>query len=93
MNRAKTNLFVNFALIIQFVLFTCTYLTIYLNPDAVNSFLWSVNHTAGTLIILFLTARILLNRRQILFTARKFYRRIKKVKEGEVIDANYVPLD
>lgn len=93
MNRAKITLLVDFALIIQFALFACTCLIIYINPDAVYSFLWSVNHTAGTLIILFLTARILLNRRQILFTARKFYRRVKKVKEGEVIEANYVPLD
>jgi len=59
----------------------------------VSPFLISVHNLAKDLLLVLITAHIVLNWRWILFTIRKFYRKRKEIKEGEVIEANYMPIE
>jgi uncharacterized membrane protein YbhN (UPF0104 family) len=93
MNRAKLIHFVDLTLLVQFALVVCSGLFIYFNHDAASPLLRLVHNTTEVLTLVLFTAHILLNWRWILFTARKFCRKRKEVKEGEVIEANYIPID
>jgi len=93
MDRVKPIHLVDLALIIQFFLVGGSGLIMYFNHNAAGPLLRSIHDKAGILILVFFAAHIILNWRWILFTARKFYRRGQEVKEGEVIEANYIPID
>jgi Domain of unknown function (DUF4405) len=93
MNRAKLIRLVDLTLLIQFALVGCSGFIMYFNHGAESPLLRLIYDTAGTLIFILFAAHILLNWRWILFTIRKFCRRGKEVKEGEVIEANYIPID
>ena len=92
MNRLKLIHLVYFALIIQFILVGYSDLILYFNHDAAGSLLRLIHDEAIILIIVFFAAHTMLNWNWIVFTARKFYRRGKEVKQGEVIEANYMPI-
>jgi len=91
MNRAKIIRLIDLTLFVLFALIICSGLIIYFNAS--SPFLMSVYDIAVNLTLILLAVNILLNWRWILFIARKFYRRRKAVKEGEVIEANYFPLE
>lgn len=93
MNRAKLIRLVDLTLLVQFALVGCSGLIMFLNRSAESPLLRLIYDTAGTLILFLFAAHVLLNWRWILFTIRKFCRRGKEVKEGEVIEANYIPID
>lgn len=93
MKRAKLILLVDLILLVQFILVGCSGLIIYLNNGAASPLFRLIHDTAGNLTLILFAAHILLNWRWILFTLRKFYGRRKEVKEGEVIEANFMPLD
>ena len=91
MNRAKLIRLIDLTLFVLFALIICSGLTIYFGAE--SPFLILVYDIAITLTLILLAVHILLNWRWILFTVRKFCRRRKAVKEGEVIEANYFPLE
>lgn len=93
MKRAKLIHLVDSTLLVQFALVVCSGLIMYSNHDTASPLLRLVYDKAQVLLLVFFAAHILLNWRWILFTARKFCRRKKEVKEGEVIEANYMPID
>jgi hypothetical protein len=93
MNKKKLTFFVDLALIAQFVLVGYSSFIMYLNHEAASLLLISVHDTAEILFLALIAAHLVLNWRWILFTAKKFCRRRKEVKEGEVIEANYMPID
>lgn len=93
MNKIRLIHFVDLALIVQFFLVGCSGLIMYLNHEAAGSFLRLIHDKAGILMLILFVAHIVLDWRWILFNARKFFGRRKEVKEGEVIDANYIPID
>jgi hypothetical protein len=93
MNRVKLIRFVDLALIVQFVLVGFSGFIMYFNHEATNPLLSSIHDKSGILMLVLFAAHIILDWRLILFTVRKFYRRGKKVKEGEVIEANYIPIE
>jgi hypothetical protein len=93
MNRAKFIRLVDLTLLVQFALVGCSGLIIFLNPGAESPLLRLIYDTAGTLTLVLFAAHVLLNWRWIIFTIRKFCRKGKVVKEGEVIEANYIPID
>lgn len=93
MNKKKLNHFVGLALVTQFVLVGCSSFVICFNHEAVSPFLISVHNMAKDFLLALIAAHIFLNWRWILFTLRKFYQKRKEVKEGEVIEANYMPIE
>jgi len=93
MNRAKLIHLIDLTLLVQFALVGCSGLIMLLNYGAESPLLRLIYDTAGTLTLVLFAAHILLNWRWILFTIRKFCRRGKEVKEGEVIEANYIPIN
>jgi hypothetical protein len=93
MNKKKLTHFVDLAFIIQFVLVGYSSFIMYFNHEAVSPFLISVHNLAKDFLLVLITAHIVLNWRWILFTIRKFYRKRKGIKEGEVIEANYMPIE
>lgn len=93
MKRAKLIHLVDLIFLIQLALVVCSGFIMYSNHDAASSLLRSVHDKAEVLLLVFFSAHILLNWRWILFTTRKYCRRKKEVKEGEVIEANYMSID
>lgn len=93
MNRVKLIRFVDLALIVQFVLVGYSGFIMYFNHEVACPLLRSIHDKAGILMLVLLAAHIVLDWRRLLFTVRKFYRRGSKVKEGEVIEANYIPIE
>jgi hypothetical protein len=93
MNRAKLIHLVDLTLLVQFSLVGCSGLIMYLNHGAASPLMLWIHDTAGILTLVLFAVHILLNWRWILFTAKKFYRKGKEIKEGEVIEANYIPID
>jgi hypothetical protein len=93
MNRKKLIHLVDLVLIVQFFLVGYSGLIMYFNHDAAGPLLRLIYDKAGILMLVFFAVHIVLNWRWILFTARKYYQKGKEVKEGEVIEANYIPVD
>jgi hypothetical protein len=93
MNKKKLTFFVDLALIAQFVLVGYTSFIMYFTHEAASPLLISVHDKAGVLLLALIAAHMVLNWRWILFTVRKFCRRRKEIKKGEVIEANYMPID
>jgi hypothetical protein len=93
MNRQKLINFVDFVLIIQFVLVGGSGFIMYINHGSAVPLLSLIHGKAGILLLVFLAVHIMLNWRWISFTLKKYYQRGKEVKDGEVIEANYIPID
>ncbi len=93
MKRMKLKYLVDLAFFVQFVLVGGSGLIMYFNHHAGGPLLRFIHDKVGILMLVFFVAHIALNWRWIVFTTRKFCRRGKKVKEGEVIEANYIPID
>ena len=93
MNRAKLIYLVDLALFFQFILVGYSGLIMYFNHHAAGPLLRLIHDKVAILMLVFIVAHIVLNWRWIVFTGKKFYRRRKEVKEGEVIEANYIPID
>ena len=93
MDRVKLNYFVDCALFVQFVLVGYSGLVMYFNHHSAGPILRVIHDKVGILMLFFFVVHIALHWRWIIFTVKKFYMRGKEVKEGEVIEANYMPID
>ena len=93
MNRLKLNYFVDLALFIQFALVGYSGILLLLNGHGV-SHLWRVIHEQlGILMLVFFVAHVILHWRWIVYTTKNLFRTGKEMKKGEVIEANYMPVD
>lgn len=93
MNRLKLNYFVDLALFIQFTLVGYSGILLLLNGHGV-SHLWRVIHEQlGILMLVFFVAHVILHWKWIVYTTKNFFRTGKEMKKGEVIEANYMPVD
>ncbi|RPJ73967.1 MAG: DUF4405 domain-containing protein [Alphaproteobacteria bacterium] len=93
MNRVKLNNLVDLALFIQFVLVGGSGLIMYFNHHAAVSLLRLIHDKVGILMLVFFVVHIILHWRWIVFTTKKYCQRNREIKEGEVIEANYIPID
>lgn len=93
MKRLKLNYFVDFALFVQFVLVGYSGILLLFNGHGVSQ-LWKIIHEQlGILMLVFFVAHVVLHWRWIVYTTKNFFRRDREMKEGEVIEANYMPVD
>ncbi len=93
MKRIKLNYLVDLALFVQFALVGYSGLVMYFNHRATGPILRLIHDKVGILMLVFFVVHIALHWRWIVFTTKNFFRREREMKEGEVIEANYVPLD
>ncbi len=91
MKRIKLNYLVDLALFVQFVLVGYSGLVMYFNHHAAGPILRLIHDKIGILMLVFFVAHIVLHWRWIVFTTKNLFRR--EMKEGEVIEANYMPVD
>jgi hypothetical protein len=93
MKRIKLNYLVDLALFVQFVLVGYSGLVMYFNHHAAGPILRLIHDKVGILMLVFFVAHVALHWRWIVFTTKNLFRREKEMKEGEVIEANYMPVD
>jgi hypothetical protein len=93
MKRIKLNYLVDLALFVQFVLVGYSGLVMYFNHHAAGPILRLIHDKVGILMLVFFVAHIALHWRWIVFTTKNLIRREREMKEGEVIEANYMPVD
>jgi hypothetical protein len=93
MKRIKLNYLVDLALFVQFVLVGYSGLVMYFNHHAAGPILRLIHDKVGILMLVFFVAHVTLHWRWIVFTTKNLFRREKEMKEGEVIEANYMPVD
>lgn len=84
---------VGLALFIQFVIVGGSGLLIYINHHDAGLLLRLIHEKVGILMLVFFIAYITLQWRWIVFTVKKYYQKNREIKEGEVIEANYIPID
>ena len=93
MKRIKLNYLVDLALFVQFALVGYSGLVMYFNHRAAGPILRLIHDKVGILMLVFFVVHIALHWRWIVFTTKNFFRREREMKECEVIEANYVPVD
>jgi len=93
MKRLKLNYIVDLALFVQFALVGYSGILLLFNGHDVSQ-LWKVIHEQlGILMLVFFVAHVVLHWRWIVYTTKNLFRREREMKEGEVIEANYMPMD
>lgn|GEM_PF-416635 len=93
MRKVKLNYLVDLALFIQFALVGYSGLIMYFNHHAAGQILRLIHDKVGILMLFFFVAHIALHWRWIVFTTKNLFGRQREMKEGEVIEANYMPVD
>lgn len=93
MKRIKLNCLVDVALFVQFVLVGYSGFVMYFNHRAAGPILRLIHDKVGILMLIFLVAHIALHWRWIVFTTKNLFGTKREMKEGEVIEANYMPVD
>ncbi len=93
MKRLKLNYLVDSALFIQFVLVGYSGVVMYFDHHAAGPILRLIHDKVGLLMVVFFIIHIALHWRWIVFATKNVFRREKEMKAGEVIEANYMPVD
>ncbi len=93
MKRAKFNYLVDLALFIQFSLVGYSGFIMYFDHRAAGPILRLIHDKVGILMLVFFVVHIALHWRWIVFTTKNLFRRERQMKEGEVIEANYMSVD
>ncbi|MDR7666056.1 DUF4405 domain-containing protein [Methanosarcina sp. Z-7115] len=93
MNRLKLNYFVDLALFVQFALVGFSGILLLLNGHGVSQLWKGIHEQLGILMLVFFVVHIALHWRWIVFTTKNFFRIEREMKAGEVIEANYMPVD
>ena len=91
MKKLKLNYLVDLAFFVQFALVGYSGLIMYFNHRAAAPILRLIHDKVGILMLVFFVVHIALHWRRIVFTTKNLFRR--EMKEGEVIEANYMPVD
>ncbi|WP_011307948.1 DUF4405 domain-containing protein [Methanosarcina barkeri] len=91
--KVKLNYFVDLALFIQFALVGYSGFIMYFNHHAAGQILRLIHDKIGILMLFFFVAHIALHWRWIVFTTKNLFGRQREMKEGEIIEANYMPVD
>jgi hypothetical protein len=89
----KKNYIMDLALFIQFVLVGGTGLIMYFYHHAGGPILKLVHDKVGILMLVFFVAHIVLNGRWMIGTTKKLCKRGKEIKENEIADKNYAPIN
>ncbi len=93
MRKLILNYVVDLALFIQFALVGYSGLIMYFNHHAAGQILRLIHDKVGILMLFFFVAHIALHWRWIVFTTKNMFGRQREIKEGEIIEANYMPVD
>lgn len=93
MRKVKFNYLVDLAFFIQFALVGYSGLVMYFNRHAAGPILRLIHDKVGILMLLFFVVHIALHWRWIVFVTKNLFRRQREMKKGEVIEANYMPVD
>ncbi|WP_292387895.1 DUF4405 domain-containing protein [Methanosarcina sp. UBA5] len=93
MRKVKLNYLVDSAFFVQFALVGYSGLIMYFNHHGAGPILRLIHDKVGILMLLFFVAHLALHWRWIVFTTNNLFRRQREMKEGEVIEANYMPVD
>lgn len=93
MGKVKLNYLVDLALFIQFALVGYSGLIMYFNHHAAGQILRLIHDKVGILMLFFFVAHIALHWRWIVFTTKNMLGRQREIKKGEIIEANYMPVD
>ncbi|MHB8102713.1 MAG: DUF4405 domain-containing protein [Methanosarcina sp.] len=93
MKRVKLIYIVDLALFVQFLLVGGSGLIMYFNHQAGGLLLRLIHDKIGILMLVFFVAHIVLNWRWIVGTTKKLFKRGNEIKENEIIDKHYVPIN
>lgn len=93
MNKIKLNYLVDLVFFVQFALVGYSGLIMYFNRYSAGSLLRLIHDKVGILMLLFFVVHIALHWRWIVFTTKNLFSRQREMREGEVIEANYMPVD
>ena len=91
--KVKLNYLVDLAFFVQFALVGYSGLIMFFNHHAAGQILSLIHDKVGILMLVFFVAHIALHWRWIVFTTKNLFGRQREMKEGEVIEANYMPVD
>lgn len=91
--KTKLNYLLDLAFFVQFALVGYSGLIMFFNHHAAGPILRLIHDKIGILMLFFFVAHIALHWRWIIFITRSLFSRQREMKEGEVIEANYMPVD
>ncbi len=93
MNKLKINYFVDLALFVQFALVGYSGILLLFNDHGVSQFWKLIHEQLGILMLVFFVAHVVLHWRWMVYTTKNLLRSGREMKKGEVIEANYMPVD
>lgn len=93
MRKTKLNYLVDLALFVQFALVGYSGLIMFFNHHAAGQILRLIHDKVGILMLFFFVVHIAFHWRWIVFTTKNLFSRQRAMKEGEIIEANYMPVD
>lgn len=91
--RRKLNYLVDLIFFVQFVLVGYSGLVMYINHHGAGFILHLIHDKIGILMLVFFIIHISLHWKWIVFTTKNLLRRDEQIKENEIIEANYKPVD
>lgn len=91
--KLKLNYLVDLAFFVQFALVGYSGLIMFFNHHGAGQILRLIHDKVGILMLVFFVVHIVLHWRWIVFITKNFFGRKRDMKEGEVIEANYMPVD